>query len=110
VKSAPRISTVLNGVRKPTVKVPSGISLEVAENSLAGATCYRKLVLQSRETDKVAYRFELFASPDMRFLSKELMDMTLSILLWRSAERWWPSILACLLRARRRKAESTPQS
>jgi protein-disulfide isomerase len=51
--------------------------LEVAENSLVGATCYRKLVLQSRETDKVAYRFELFASPDMRFLSKELMDMTI---------------------------------
>ena len=57
-------------------KAPPRVRLDIAENSLVGGTCYRRLVFQSPEGSKVAYRLELFASPDLRFLSKDLMDTT----------------------------------
>lgn len=58
-------------------KVPAGSRLEIAESSSVGESCYRKLLFESAEAGKgVPYRLEIFASPDLRFLSKELFDTT----------------------------------
>jgi protein-disulfide isomerase len=54
-------------------RVPAGVPLDVSEVSRVGSSCYDKLVFQApRELS--AFRVELIASPDFRFLSREIMD------------------------------------
>jgi len=55
-------------------KAPTGAKIEIADVSPVGSTCFRKLVFQAAGGG--AFRLELFASPDLRFLTKELMDST----------------------------------
>ena len=56
-------------------KVPASVKLEIGEISQVEATCYRKLVLQGAAGG--AFHLELFASPDLRFLTRELLDSTI---------------------------------
>jgi protein-disulfide isomerase len=54
-------------------KVPAGVPLDVTEVSRVGSSCYDKLVFQAPR-DLSSFRVELIASPDYRFLSREVMD------------------------------------
>ncbi len=54
-------------------KVPAGVPLEVSEVSRVGSSCYDRLLFQAPR-DLSAFRIELVASPDYRFLSREVMD------------------------------------
>jgi protein-disulfide isomerase len=54
-------------------RVAAGVPLDVSEVSRVGSSCYDRLVFQApRELS--AFRVELVASPDFRFLSREIMD------------------------------------
>src|SRR5271169_6590826 len=54
-------------------KVAAGAELAIAETGFVGATCYRKVRFASSDRPN-AFRVELIASPDLRFLTKEIMD------------------------------------
>ena len=55
-------------------KTPTSASLTLAEASPIGDACFRKLVVQS---DDAKVRLELYLSPDLRFLSRDLSDTTI---------------------------------
>lgn len=63
---------LVNYVQKK-YRVPAGVPLEVSEVSRVGSTCYDRLLFQAPR-DLSAFRMELVASPDYRFLSREVMD------------------------------------
>ena len=54
-------------------KVPAAISLAVKPVALVGSTCFRKLEFKSIDP-KSSFRVELYLSPDLRFLTAELLD------------------------------------
>jgi protein-disulfide isomerase len=56
-------------------KTPASIKIEVGDASFVSSTCYRKLLFQAAG-GSWPFRLELFASPDLRFLSGELLDST----------------------------------
>jgi len=56
-------------------KAPAAAKIEIGEMSLVSSTCYRKFVFQAAG-GAGPFRIELFASPDLRFLTRELMDST----------------------------------
>jgi protein-disulfide isomerase len=56
-------------------KAPASTKLEIGDVSFVSSTCYRKLVFQAAG-GAGAFRVELFVSPDLRFLTKELLDST----------------------------------
>lgn len=56
-------------------KPPVSSKLDIGDTSFVGSTCYRKLVFLS-PVGPSPFRLELIASPDLRFLSKELLDST----------------------------------
>ena len=60
---------------KKKYKLPASASVSLAHDSYVGGTCYHKLefdVNNSKRTSKLA----LFLSPDLRFLARELLDIT----------------------------------
>lgn len=57
-------------------KLPTTLTLSVAEASPVGDTCYRKLRFEGSNL-KQPVEFELFLSPDRRFLSRDLSDSRL---------------------------------
>jgi predicted DsbA family dithiol-disulfide isomerase len=57
-------------------KAPPSMKLEISEVSLVGSGCFRRLLFQSAG-GAGQLRLELFASPDLRFLTRELLDSTL---------------------------------
>jgi protein-disulfide isomerase len=65
---------LIDYVRKK-YRAPASARLEIGDVSFVSSTCYRKLVFQS-EGGAGAFRIELYASPDLRFLTKELLDST----------------------------------
>jgi protein-disulfide isomerase len=56
-------------------KTPSSAKLEIGDTSFVNSTCYRKLLFQSAGGSS-SFRLELIASPDLRFLTRELLDST----------------------------------
>lgn len=56
-------------------RVPVGTALAISENSIAGSTCYRKLEFKSLDPQRF-FQIDLYASPDLRFLSRDLLDTT----------------------------------
>lgn len=54
-------------------KVPEAIHLQVANATIVGSGCFRKLEFKARDP-RSAFRLELFLSPDLRYLSRELLD------------------------------------
>lgn len=54
-------------------KVPATMHLQVADTPLGVAACYRKLTFTSDDA-RSSFRLALFATPDLRFLSSELLD------------------------------------
>jgi protein-disulfide isomerase len=54
-------------------RVAAGVPLDVSELSRVGSSCYDRLVFQAPR-ELAAFRVELVASPDFRFLSREIMD------------------------------------
>jgi protein-disulfide isomerase len=58
---------------KKKYKFPIAASLTLARESLVDATCFRKLEFKS-EDPKRNFHAELFLSPDLRFLTHELLD------------------------------------
>jgi len=54
-------------------RLPATAPLAVAEISHVATTCYRKLEFKSQDPTK-KFRVALFASPDLRFLSRDLLD------------------------------------
>jgi hypothetical protein len=63
---------LLEYVRKK-YKLPKGAPLAVSGESFVGSTCFRKLQFKSTDP-KRNFQAELFASPDLRFLTHELLD------------------------------------
>src|ERR1700722_10526433 len=57
-------------------KLPANSQIEVSEISRISGTCYRKLQFKSQDTPR-PFRIELVASPDLRFLTRELLDSRL---------------------------------
>src|SRR5262245_30787129 len=55
------------------LKLPPGSSLAIADVSAVGNTCYRKLRFEGASV-KQPIEFELFLSPDRRYLSRDLSD------------------------------------
>ena len=55
--------------------VPADAALQVADASLVGSTCYRKLEFKSQGSAR-PFRISLFATPDLRYLTRELMDLS----------------------------------
>jgi hypothetical protein len=53
--------------------VPTTVQLDVAEVSRVGSTSYRKLLFESQGSSR-PFWMELFATPDLRFLARELPD------------------------------------
>jgi protein-disulfide isomerase len=56
-------------------KTPQSVHLNVTEVEFVGGTCFRKLQFTAQEAQS-SFRLELFASPDLRFLARELIDAT----------------------------------
>ena len=56
-------------------KTPATMRLEVADVAFVGSTCYRKLAFKAQDP-RTFFRLELFAAPDLRFLTRELLDST----------------------------------
>ena len=56
-------------------KGPPTARLGVTEAPFASPSCFRKLLFQSQDP-KSSFRLELFLSPDLRFLTRELLDST----------------------------------
>jgi protein-disulfide isomerase len=56
-------------------KAPASAKVEIGDVSFVGSTCYRKLLFQATGGPS-SFRLELIASPDLRFLTRELMDST----------------------------------
>jgi protein-disulfide isomerase len=54
-------------------KAPSTSPLDVAQTAVIGDTCYRKLEFTSRDPRR-AFQLALIATPDLRFLTRELLD------------------------------------
>jgi protein-disulfide isomerase len=57
-------------------KLPPATHLDVAVATFVGSTCYRKLQFVLRDTRK-PFPLELYASPDLRFLARELLDSSI---------------------------------
>jgi protein-disulfide isomerase len=55
-------------------KAPASAKIEIGDVSSVSSTCYRKFVFHAAGGGP--FRIELFASPDLRFLTRELMDST----------------------------------
>jgi len=53
--------------------VPATVQIRVDEAARVGSTCYRKLEFKSQDATR-KFRIELYASPDLRFLTRELLD------------------------------------
>jgi protein-disulfide isomerase len=56
-------------------KMPSTTHLDLAKASFVGTTCYRRLEFVRRDMPKPV-PLALYASPDLRFLTRELLDST----------------------------------
>jgi len=54
-------------------KTPATVHLEIAGETFVASTCYRKLAFKAREPGP-SFRLELFAAPDLRFVTRELLD------------------------------------
>jgi protein-disulfide isomerase len=54
-------------------RLAAGMQLDVSPVSAVGDTCYRKLKFSSRNPDR-PFEMDLIASPDFRFLTRELLD------------------------------------
>lgn len=65
----------LIGYVQEKYKVPPTMQLKVTELSFLGDTGYRKLRFQTEGSGR-QFRLDLYASPDLRFLSRDLMDAT----------------------------------
>jgi len=65
----------LAGYVQVRYKVPASTKIEIGDVSFVSNTCYRKLLFQGAGGSS-PFRLELFASPDLRFLSRELLDST----------------------------------
>jgi hypothetical protein len=56
-------------------KAPASIQLEITGISPVASTCYRKLEFGAKGSN-ASFHLELYASPDLRFLARELLDST----------------------------------
>jgi hypothetical protein len=56
-------------------KLPAAMPLDVAQTAILGA-CYRKLEFKSQDPRRF-FQIALFAAPDLRFLTRELIDSDL---------------------------------
>jgi protein-disulfide isomerase len=56
-------------------KTPASAKLEIGGDSFVNSSCYRKLLFQAAGGSS-PFRLELIASPDLRFLTRELLDST----------------------------------
>ena len=76
------------------LKLPPGSSLNVTDVSSVGDTCYRKLRLEGIAL-KQPMEFDLFLSPDRRFLSRDLSDSNVDPALEerKKAEELWLGLI-----------------
>jgi hypothetical protein len=56
-------------------KVPAGVVLDMAQTAVVNGSCYRKLEFKAQDQRR-PFQLGLFASPDLRFLTPNLMDRT----------------------------------
>ncbi len=81
--SAQTSCTLLNNAQKGRLieyvqkkyKTPPSVHLEVAELAFIDGSCFRRLQFTASEA-RSNFRLDLFASSDLRFLTRELMDST----------------------------------
>jgi len=55
------------------LNIPPGDSIHITKSSLVGSTCYRKIEFESDNPTRRVH-LSLFASPDLRFLSHDVLD------------------------------------
>jgi protein-disulfide isomerase len=70
---------VLEYVKKK-YKLQQTMPITMSGNSFVGATCFRKLEIKSADP-KSSFMMELFLSPDLRFLTRDLMDSSVDPIL-----------------------------
>ena len=56
-------------------RAPAGAGLEIAAVSFVDSTCYRKVQFRAQDP-RSNFRVDLIATPDLRFLTRELLDST----------------------------------
>ena len=54
-------------------KIPLAVSIELASSSRVGTSCFQKLEFRAKDP-KSSFHLTLFASPDLRYLSRDLLD------------------------------------
>jgi protein-disulfide isomerase len=57
-------------------RLAADVQLDITESSFVEETCYRNLVFKSHDSPR-PFKVELIASPDFRFLTRELLDSTI---------------------------------
>jgi len=92
-------SKLIDYVRKK-YRVGANVALDVTEDSFVNSTCYRKLQFKSKDAPK-PIQMVLYATPDLRFLSRDLMDLRADVttpqqqrgrVLAGAADGVWPSL------------------
>jgi hypothetical protein len=53
--------------------LPAESGLQISDASLVGSTCYRKLEFKSQGSPR-PFRISLFATPDLKYLARDLFD------------------------------------
>lgn len=65
--------TQARGLRSQKYKLPANTDVGITESSFVGDTCYRTLQFRAQNSLK-PFKIDLIASPDFRFLTRELLD------------------------------------
>jgi len=63
----------LSGYVQKKYKLPDSVALEIHELSFVEGSCYRRLKFQAASGSR-AFQMDLIASPDLRYLTRDLMD------------------------------------
>ena len=74
----PQQRAEVEGYVRKKFKVPAATSLQMTESPAAASTCFRKIEFNSSEPSslkKKSFNLTLFASPDVRFLTTQLLDI-----------------------------------
>ena len=66
----------IEGYVRARYEIPDAIGLTLTGVTTVGDTCYRELTIQGK-TPTRTWELKLFASPDLRFLSSDLLDTTI---------------------------------
>ncbi|HLJ49028.1 MAG TPA: thioredoxin domain-containing protein [Bryobacteraceae bacterium] len=73
--SAQQVAKLITYVQKK-FKVSTTTAIELTSSTSIGSSCFRKLEFRSKDS-KDTFRLTLFASPDLRYLARDLLDTSI---------------------------------